>query len=111
MAKKKLYTPSSVTLGENLERLRLQRDMTRLQLGKKVNAKEQQIAKFEQGEFIPLPMLEKIGLALDDQIPKKVIRKISSLREKAKMEGEESEELQRLCAKVFLGDSVPEDYF
>jgi transcriptional regulator with XRE-family HTH domain len=78
---KKQPTKAEILLGKEIEKLRRQRDLTRMQLGKIVNQKEQQIAKYETGgALVPMSMLESIADALDAPIQKKVIRRISLLR-------------------------------
>lgn len=67
-------------LGKLIERLRLQQGLTRMQLAREINVTQQQLEKYEQGAFIPLPMLEAIGEALDNPVPKRIIRRISNLR-------------------------------
>lgn len=105
---KKFIKESDALLGKQIERYRLHIGMTRKQLGKIINEPEQKIAAFERGEFIALSTIEAIGLAMDCQAPKKIIRKISDLRfrEKEKF-ADEQEALCELYAQLFSGT---EDY-
>lgn len=80
MSKKRPPNKAELTLGKRIEQLRLAKGMSRLQVGRKVNELEQQIAKFEAGAFIPLSTLEAIASALGEPIPKRLIRRISFLR-------------------------------
>ena len=81
MAIKRNIKKSNIILGKNIERIRIAKNMTRMQLGRKVNQVEQQIIKYESGtDLIALPMLEKMGSALDEPIAKKIIRKICFVR-------------------------------
>ena len=82
MAKKRTPNKAELFLGERIKKFRIAREMTHLQLGKKINKIEQQVAKYENGEFVPLGVLEDIANVLADQIPKKIIRRISTLRKK-----------------------------
>lgn len=81
MAIKENIKKSNVVLGRNIERLRLLKEMSRMQVGRKVNQKEQQIVRYERGgALVPLPVLERIAEALGEPIAKKIIRRISSVR-------------------------------
>ena len=62
-----------------------------MDLGKKINKTKQQIEKYEKGDFVPLPIIEKIAVALDAPIKKKIIRKISNLR-KIEIETQQTQE-------------------
>lgn len=101
------FKESNIVLGKNIERLRKAKDLSRMQLGRKVNQNEQQIAKYENGStLIPLPIIKKIACALDDQIPKKIIRKISSFRKlEIKQKTEMNEELIDLYNQAFPEDT------
>ncbi len=91
MAKKRMPNKAELLLGKNIKRLRIASGMTRLQLGRKINKKEQEIAKYESGEFVPLSAIEDIGEAFDITVQKRLIRRISSLRKleiKTKIEQE-----------------------
>lgn len=95
---------AEIVLGKAIERTRLMQQMSQLALGRKTNQKQQQIAKYEAGEFVPLPVLEAIGEALSCPIPKRVIRRISFLR-KLEIETEiEQEELIPLYETLFSED-------
>ncbi len=96
MAHMRTSNLAEITLGKNLARLRQSQDITRLQLGRMVNKKEQEIEKYEKGEFVPLPVLEDIAKALGEPIPKKIIRRISFLRKLEMETGIEQEELADL---------------
>ncbi|MDA0782651.1 MAG: helix-turn-helix transcriptional regulator [Rickettsiales bacterium] len=110
MAKRaKNIRPSSALLGKNIARLRIAKDMSRNQLGRMINKNEQQIAKYEAGEFIPLPVIEDIGKALDEPVPKKIIRKISFIR---KLETEQNAKLDNELSELYnlaFGDIYDED--
>ncbi len=81
MAKRqRTSTEAEKFLGKRIEQIRLARGITRMQLGRTVNVPEQQIEKYERGALVPLPMLEAIGEALDEPIPKRIIRRISFSR-------------------------------
>lgn len=71
---------AQILLGKKIERLRNVRGLTRMQLGKAINETEQQVGRFEAGGFIPINTLERIGEALQNRIPKKIIRRISDYR-------------------------------
>ena len=95
MARKKQPYKAEIILGKTVEALRISKQVTRSQLGRKINKLEQQVAKYEKGEFIPLPVLEAIYEALGEPIPKRIIRRISFLR---KLEMETDVEQEELCA-------------
>jgi transcriptional regulator with XRE-family HTH domain len=97
---------SSQILGKNIERLRLSRDVTRKKLGRSINKNEQQIAKYEKGEFVPLPVIEAIGKALDEPVPKKIIRRISFVR---KLEAEQNAEHDDELIKLY-NEAMPDPY-
>lgn len=104
MARKKQPNNAERMLGKKIERLRLVKQMSRMQLGRKINETEQQIAKYETGEFVPLTVLEAIASALGEPIQKKYIRRISFLR-KLEIETQvEQEELAGLYSEI-----LPED--
>jgi len=99
-------TRSNIMLGDKIERLRVRKKMSRMQLGRKINQNEQQIVKYESGfSLIPLAILERIACALDDPIAKKIIRKISAFRKlEIKNKTEMTEELIDL-----YNQALPED--
>ncbi len=103
MARRKqpYITEAAQSLGEHIERLRLARGLTRMQLAREINVTQQQVEKYEQGAFVPIPMLEAIGLALDNQIPKRIIRRISNLRKIEIEQSTEQAELLELYAEAF----------
>lgn len=81
--KKKLVTDdASIFLGKAIARARQAKGLTRIQLGKMVNEKEQDLHKYERGVFMPLPLIERIGEALDAVVEKKIIRRISNIRKR-----------------------------
>lgn len=88
-------------LGEVLMKERMVRGLSRLDVGKKINKKEQEIAKFEAGEFIPLPVLEAYAEALGEPIQKKFIRRISFLRKLEIEKKEEQHELVEIYRALF----------
>ena len=78
---------SDIVLGLKIREIRMQKNMTQMQLGRIVNDKCQQIDKYEDGARIPAPKLEELAEALGIRIPKKLIRKIVNSR---KLEMEEN---------------------
>ena len=100
MNKKWIPNKAEILLGKKIEQMRQRKGMTCLQLGRKINKKEQEVRKYENGEFVPLPVLEEIASALDVPIQKKLIRRISFLR-KLEMETKiEQEDLVDLYNEV-----------
>lgn len=93
MKKKRPATDAQIRLGELLHKLREHKNVSRKELGKMVKVTEQQIAKYEAGAFVPMAMLENLSTSLGEQIPKKLIRRISALR---KIELQEEEEIAEL---------------
>jgi transcriptional regulator with XRE-family HTH domain len=91
MSNKRSIKKSDLALGRNIEKLRLLKNLSRRELGRKINKNEQQILKYETGhDFVPLPIIEKIAVALDQPVNKKIIRRISFVR---KTESEENVQL------------------
>jgi transcriptional regulator with XRE-family HTH domain len=112
MARRKNNTrESSAQLGRNIQKMRIAKDMSRKQLGKIVNKPEQQIALYESGDFVSLPMIEAIGEALGEPVEKKIIRRISFVR---KLEVEQNtqmeEELTELYNAAFPEVEEDEEY-
>ena len=107
MAKKhKTIREPSATLGQNIKRMRISKDMSRKEIAKIIKKSEQQIAKYESGEFVPLPVMEDLAKAMGEQIPKKIIRRISFIRKsEAELETQMDEELSELYNEAF-----PEPY-
>lgn len=106
MAIKRDIRKSNIILGKNIERVRIVKNMTQKQLGRKINQVEQQIAKYENGiDLIALPMLEKIASALDEPIAKKIIRKICFTR---KLEVEKKIDLTDELIDLY-NQALPED--
>jgi transcriptional regulator with XRE-family HTH domain len=102
MAKRRAASPAEAVLGELIKKLRLKQGLSCLQLGRKVNVFAQQIEKYEKGDFIPIPMLEKLGIALGGRVDKKIIRKISRLRTcEAEDHTDEQETLTELYQEAF----------
>ena len=108
MAIKRNYKKSNIVLGKNIERLRLIKNMSSMQLGRKVKQTRQKIIKYECGAtLVRLAMLENIACALDEPIPKKIIRKISIVR---KLEVENDTEMaDELIALYNQALPVPDD--
>ena len=86
MAKRKEKPKSveAVLLGEKLFALREGMGIARKALGRRVKVTEQQIAKYEAGDLVPMAMLERLCEELDAPIQKKYIRRISDLRHEIK---------------------------
>lgn len=82
-------------LGQLLQAARKAQGLTPKQLGHAVNVTLQQITRYEEGAFIPLPLIENLTGALGQRAPKKLIRRISFLR---KLEAEKKQDhAQELC--------------
>ncbi len=94
MKKLRIQQPSQIELGKHIERVRLQKGMTRKQLGKAVKVTEQQIEKYEHGAFVPMAILDGLAKAMDEMIPKKILTRISAARTR---ETEELLEQETLC--------------
>lgn len=94
---------AQIVLGKRIERLRLRCGLSRMQLGRAINQKEQQIGKYEAGAFVPLPMLEKIAEVLGDPIQKRLIRKISFFRKLEQETKTEQSELLELYQEILCG--------
>lgn len=102
MAQKPKFFPAEALLGRCIEQARTVRGLSRRDLGKRINETEQQIAKYENGGFVPLPIIEAIGDALDAPVQKKLIRRISFLRKLEKeADREQQEELSALYREIF----------
>jgi len=100
------YTPSDaeILLGERIQKLRLSRELSCMDLGRKIKRREGDIIKYEKGEIVPLSILEKIAEALSTPIRKRVIRRLSTLREKDELTEYESQEL------IDIYNEILEDY-
>lgn len=94
-------TAASKILGSNIRKRRLDLGMSPLDLGRKVNETLQQITRYEEGNFIALAKLENIIQALELPIPKKIIRRISTLRKLELELGVEQEELADIYNEIF----------
>ena len=95
---------AEIILGKELEKLRVAKGLTRMQLGRKIKVTDQQVARYEAGDFVPMSVLESIAEALGEPIQKRIIRRISILR-KIEMEmQEEPEELAALYQEMFVVD-------
>jgi uncharacterized protein (UPF0335 family) len=92
---------AELLLGEVLMKERMVRGLSRMEIGRKINKKEQEVAKFEAGEFIPLPVLEAYAEALGEPIQKKYIRRISFLRKWEIEKKEEQHELVEIYRALF----------
>jgi transcriptional regulator with XRE-family HTH domain len=106
MAYKRNIKQSNIVLGKNIERLRLLKNMSCAQLGRKINQTKQHIVRYECGEaLVPLTVLEDIAFTLDEPIAKKIIRRISIVR---KLEVENNTEMaDELIALYDI--ALPED--
>ena len=102
--KPKPKSEDQLTLGAHLERLRRLQEMPRKELGRRVKVTEQQIARYEEGAFVPMAMIERLTEELDFPIQKKWIRRISAMREQIKENGEGHELLAALYKDVFEED-------
>lgn len=71
---------AELLLGEILMKERMVRGFSRIEIGRAINKKEQEIARFESGEFVPLGVLEAFAEAMGAPIAKKTIRRISFAR-------------------------------
>ena len=114
MSRKVSYPPrkSDIVLGHKIKDLRLGLEMSQMQLGRKVNDVCQQIDKYENGAFIPLPKIEELAEALGRRIPKKIIRRISIERKlQAENTQDRSDELIELYNEAFpeTSDEEPEE--
>lgn len=95
-------TPAEVTLGQRIQAMRLAKGLNTRALGKLVNVPEQQITRYENGSaFIPIEMLEALAREMGEEIPKRIIRRISTLRHLERVEEEEKEELEALYCEAF----------
>ena len=104
MAKKKATPPryaSQYILGEAIAEQRRRVGLNLKTLGKLVRTTEQQVAKYEAGDFVPLATLEALGKALHAPIRKRIIRQISALREQEKMRNESLNALADLYQSLF----------
>jgi transcriptional regulator with XRE-family HTH domain len=106
MATRKTIRESNMFLGKAIERLRILRNMSYMDLGRKINQTKQQIIRYERGEvIIPVNILEQIAYELEQPIAKRIIRKIVIAR---KIEREEeielTDELIALYGQVLVDD-------
>ena len=111
MAKRFTRKPTSaeVTLGQRIQAMRLAKGLSPRELGRLVNVPEQQITRFENGSaFIPIDMLEALAREMGEEIPKRIIRRISTLRHIERAEEEEQVELGSLYCDAFP-DILPEE--
>ena len=108
MAIKKNFKKSNIALGKNIERLRLIKNMSSMQLGRNINQTRQKILRYECGAaLVSLSMLENIACALGEPIPKRIIRKMSIVR---KLEVENDTEMaDELIALYDQALPVPDD--
>ncbi len=105
MARKhKTIRESSALLGKNIQRLRVAKDMSRKKIARIIKKSEQQIAKYESGEFVPLPVIEDIASALGEPVAKKIIRRISFTR---KLEAEKNIHMEEELCELY-NDAFPE---
>lgn len=102
---------SSALLGRNIQKMRIAKDISRKQIAKSINKTENQLALYESGDFISLPMIEAIAEALGEPVEKKIIRRISFVR---KLEAEQNthleEELCELYNAAFPEVEADEEY-
>jgi transcriptional regulator with XRE-family HTH domain len=108
MAWKKAPTKADILLGKKIEELRRKREVTLVQLGRKVNEPYQQVERYEKGMRLPVDKLQEIAEALDFFIPKKLIRKMVFARKLEKETGIEQDELLDIYTEAFEED-VPLD--
>jgi ribosome-binding protein aMBF1 (putative translation factor) len=97
----RLGRAAELVLGEVLLKERMVRGFSRMEIGKRINKKEQEIAKFESGEFVPLPVLEAFAEAMGVPLQKKIIRRISFLRKWEIEKKEEQHELAEIYRTMF----------
>jgi transcriptional regulator with XRE-family HTH domain len=105
---KRLPDRAEISLGQRLLAMRKAKGMTTKQLGKLVNVPEQQIGRYEAGAFVTIEMLEALAYAMGEEIPKRLIRRISALRQGEWMGDNELDELEALYAEA-VPDILPED--
>ena len=98
--KPKPKSEDQLILGEKLEQLRNQKDVARKELGRRVKVTEQQIAKYEAGDFVPMAMLERLCEELDAPIQKKYIRRISDVRHHIKQNQDDARVNEEIAAYV-----------
>lgn len=110
MARQKPGTPADKHLGSRIAFLRRKRQLSPMQLGRKINATAQQIERYESGmDRVPVPVLENIGEAMDCRVPKRLIRRIVFFR---KLEAEtklEQEELMGFYSEVFDDENYDDE--
>jgi len=100
------YTPSEaeLILGERIQRLRIERELSCMDLARKIKRRESDIIKYEKGEIVPLSILEKIAEELSTPIRKKVIRRLGNLRNKYELTEEENQELIDIYNEILEDD-------
>lgn len=96
---------AEIVLGQHLEKMRRAHGMTRQELARRINVTDQQLGKYEDGAFVPLPVLEAIGEALDAPAPKKLIRRISNLRKLEIEKGLEKPELSEFYQLLYTPEA------
>jgi len=104
MSRKTIYPPrkSDIFLGQKIKELRTHLEMSQMQLGRVVNDLCQQIDRYENGCFIPLPKIEELAEALGSRVPKKIIRRISIERKLQAEDGiDRSPQLIELYSEAF----------
>jgi transcriptional regulator with XRE-family HTH domain len=102
MKKRDSYLPPhQILLGELIMKLREANNLTRKEFSRKIRVTDQQLTKYEAGEFVPMAMLETIAKTLDAEIPKRIIRRISAAREREKDGSDEIETLEELYREAF----------
>ncbi len=110
MARQKPGTPADKHLGSRISFLRRKRQLTPLQLGRKINATLQQVERYETGmDRVPVPVLEKIGEAMDCRVPKRLIRRIVFFRKLEAETNTEQEELMDFYSQVFDEENTDDD--
>jgi transcriptional regulator with XRE-family HTH domain len=98
--KKPPITKAQLLLGKRIERLRLLQGITHRQIGRAVKKKDQDVAQYEKGAFVPLAILETIAKLLGAPIRKKIIRRISYLRKVEWETRKEQEELGEIYVEL-----------
>jgi len=102
MSWEKISVEADIVLGEQIEKRRLAREVTRKQLGKVIKVTLQQIEKYEKGiDRVPMARLEIIGEFLDARVQKRIVRRISNLRKLESETGEIKDELVEIYSTIF----------
>ncbi len=97
----KIGAKAEIFLGKKIAEFRISKNIQRIEIAKKIRQTERQIEKYENGEFIPIPVLESIMEAMGEPIQKRLIRQISNLRKLEKETKIEQDELISLYQQIF----------